>query len=291
MTSQNKNIKNVSINYRTDDSISVSIIENICRLLTERKININLPDYDPVLHPGIAGYVMKNTETSAVPDLIIAIGGDGTFLQTARMFIDSGAPIFGVNRGKLGFLTEFSPVEYENYLQKILDGEYIVTEKTVMQAVHNRNGIETSMFFFNDAVITKGAFSRAIEIELHIDDLFMNRYSGDGLIIATATGSTAYSLSAGGPIITPMANDVYIVNAVCPHSLSIRPVVLPVTSVTRAKTLTDRANLLLTIDGQVAIELNGSDEINFMKSDKKMKIILHPEKNYYAILREKLNWG
>ncbi len=291
MTSQSKNIKNVSINYRPDDSISIAIIENICRLLTARKINISLPDYNPVSHPGITGYVIKNTETSAVPNLVIAIGGDGTFLQTARMFIDSGAPIFGVNRGKLGFLTEFSPVEYEKHLLKILDGEYIVTEKTVMQAVHNRNGIETSMFFFNDAVITKGAFSRAIEIELHIDDLFMNRYSGDGLIIATATGSTAYSLSAGGPIITPMANDVYIVNAVCPHSLSIRPVVLPVTSVTRAKTLTDRANLLLTIDGQVAIELNYRDEINFMKSDKKMKIILHPEKNYYAILREKLNWG
>lgn len=284
-------IKSVAINYRPDDSNSIVIIEKICKLLAAKKINIYMPDYDLVSDTAISGYITKAGETPLHPDLVIAIGGDGTFLKTARMFMDSGAPIFGINRGKLGFLTEFSPDEYEQYLLRILDGEYIVTEKTVMQAIHNRNGIETPMFFFNDAVITKGAFSRAIEIELHIDGLFMNRYSGDGLIVATATGSTAYSLSAGGPIITPMANDVYIVNAVCPHSLSIRPIVLPVTSVTRAKTLTDRTNLLLTIDGQVAIELNGSDEIYFMKSDKKMKLILHPEKNYYAILREKLNWG
>lgn len=291
MTSQNKHIKNVSINYRYDDDISLAIIEKICRMLASRDISISIPDYEAASRAGITEYISKSSESPAVPDLVIAIGGDGTFLQTARMFIDSGAPIFGINRGKLGFLTEFSPDEYEKYLLKIIDGDYAVTEKTVMQAVHTRNGIDTSMFFCNDAVITKGAFSRAIEIELHIDGQFMNRYSGDGLIIATATGSTAYSLSAGGPIITPMANDVYIVNAVCPHSLSIRPVVLPVTSVTRARTLTDRTNLLLTIDGQVAIELNCSDEINFMKSDKKMKLILHPEKNYYAILREKLNWG
>ncbi|HPS56522.1 MAG TPA: NAD(+)/NADH kinase [Spirochaetota bacterium] len=291
MISKNKTIKNVAINCRPDDDISIAIIVKICGLLSERKINISIPDYGLASYPGISEYITNNNDTSIQPDLIIAIGGDGTFLKTARMFIDSGAPIFGINRGKLGFLTEFNPDEYEKHLLKILDGYYTATEKTVMQAVHSRNGIETTMFFFNDAVITKGAFSRAIEIELHIDGLFMNRYSGDGLIIATATGSTAYSLSAGGPIITPMANDVYIVNPVCPHSLSIRPVVLPVTSVTTAKTLTDRTNLLLTIDGQVAIELNGSDEINFMKSDKKMKLILHPEKNYYAILREKLNWG
>lgn len=291
MTSQNKKIKHVAINYRPDDELSITLIEKICLLLTEKNISISLPDYNVKAYHGLSGCAMHDKNETLKPDLVIAIGGDGTFLKTARMFVDTDAPIFGINRGKLGFLTEFSPDEYEKYLLKIIDGDYTVTEKTVMQAVHCRSGIETSMFFFNDAVITKGAFSRAIEIELHIDGLFMNRYSGDGLIIATATGSTAYSLSAGGPIITPMANDVYIVNAVCPHSLSIRPVVLPVTSVTRAKTLTDRANLLLTIDGQMAIELNGSDEINFMKSDKKMKLILHPEKNYYAILREKLNWG
>lgn len=284
-------IKNVSINFRPDDSRSISIIENICRILIEKKININLPDYDLISHLEIAKYIPETADHGFKPDLVIAIGGDGTFLKTARMFLDSGAPILGINRGKLGFLTEFSPDEYEDHLLNIIEGNFQVTEKTVMEAVHSRNGRSTELLFFNDAVISKGAFSRAIEIELHIDGSFLNRYSGDGLIVATATGSTAYSLSAGGPIIAPMANDVYIVNAVCPHSLSIRPIVLPVTSSIVARTLTDRTNLLLTIDGQMAIELNGSDVILFRKSDKKMKLILHPYKNYYSILREKLNWG
>lgn len=284
-------IKNVSINFRPDDKQSIVIIENICRLLIKQNININLPDYDLISHLEIAKYIPKTVDQNFMPDLVIAIGGDGTFLKTARMFLESNAPIFGINRGKLGFLTEFSPEEYERHLPRILEGDFQMTEKTVLEAVHYRNENVTSLLFFNDAVISKGSFSRAIEIELHVDGLFLYRYSGDGLIVATATGSTAYSLSAGGPIITPMANDVYIVNAVCPHSLSIRPLVLPVTSSIKARTLTDRTNLLLTIDGQMAIELNGSDEIEFRKSDKKMKLILHPDKNYYSILREKLNWG
>ncbi len=284
-------INNVSINFRPDDEQSIAIIGNVCNLLLKKKININIPDYQLVKLLKNTDRIIIGADADFSPDLVIAIGGDGTFLKTARMFIDCNAPIFGINRGKLGFLTEFSPDEYEKNLLKILDGDFIMTEKTVMQAVHHRDGVETRLFFFNDAVISKGAFSRAIEIELYIDGLFLNRFSGDGLIIATATGSTAYSLSAGGPIIAPMANDVYIVNPVCPHSLSMRPVVLPVTSGIRARTLTNLTNLLLTIDGQVAIELNGSDEITFSKSEKKMKLILHPEKNYYAILREKLNWG
>jgi len=284
-------IKNAIINFRPDDEKSGYIIENICRILHKKNISINIPDYELISHLDIPGNIIIGRESDFTPDLAIAIGGDGTFLKTARMLVDSNIPIFGINRGKMGFLTEFSPEEYEEYLLKILDGQYLIAQKSVMQAIHRRDGIETKLFFLNDAVISKGSFSRAIEIELYIDNLFLNRYSGDGLIIATATGSTAYSLSAGGPIIIPKADDVYIVNAVCPHSLSIRPLIIPLASETLARTLTDRANLLLTIDGQVAIELTGRDEIIFKKTDKTIKLILHPEKNYYAILREKLNWG
>lgn len=284
-------IQNVSIKFRPDDEKSISIIENICNLLAARGININIPDYKLITTPKYPDQIIIGNDNNFIPDLVIAIGGDGTFLKTARTFVDYNVPIFGINRGKLGFLTEFSPDEYMKFLPEILDGKYSVIEKTGMQASYKKNETEKSLLFFNDAVISKGAFSRAIEIELYIDDLFLNRYSGDGLIISTATGSTAYSLSAGGPIITPMANDVYIVNPVCPHSLSMRPLVLPVNSEVRARTLTNLTNLLLTIDGQVAIELKENDEITFSKSDEKMRLILHPEKNYYAILREKLNWG
>ncbi|HPS86817.1 MAG TPA: NAD(+)/NADH kinase [Spirochaetota bacterium] len=284
-------LKKVSINFRPDDHKSLEIIKKIIRLLTDKKIKIQLPDYE-ILHKGdMAGFISNEADFLNSPDLVIAIGGDGTFLKTARMFLENGSPIFGINRGKLGFLTEFNPDEYEKFLLQILDENYTTAERNVMEAVHNKNGTSQSLYFFNDAVISKGAFSRAIQIELHVNDLFLNRYSGDGLIIATATGSTAYSLSAGGPIIVPDSNDVFIVNPVCPHSLSIRPIVLPAASNLRARTLTDMTNLLLTIDGQEAIEFSAGDELLFRKTDKKMKLILHPEKNYFSILREKLNWG
>ncbi|HNX24346.1 MAG TPA: NAD(+)/NADH kinase, partial [Spirochaetota bacterium] len=280
-------LKKVSINFRPDDHKSLEIIKKIIRLLTDKKIKIQLPDYE-ILHKGdMAGFISNEADFLNSPDLVIAIGGDGTFLKTARMFLENGSPIFGINRGKLGFLTEFNPDEYEKFLLQILDENYTTAERNVMEAVHNKNGTSQSLYFFNDAVISKGAFSRAIQIELHVNDLFLNRYSGDGLIIATATGSTAYSLSAGGPIIVPDSNDVFIVNPVCPHSLSIRPIVLPAASNLRARTLTDMTNLLLTIDGQEAIEFSAGDELLFRKTDKKMKLILHPEKNYFSILREK----
>jgi len=283
--------KKVSINFRPDDYKSIDIITKISGLLSEKKILVQLPDYE-ILHKGVLSEFISNEDNFLkTPDLVIAIGGDGTFLKTARMFLENGSPIFGINRGTLGFLTEFSPAEYEIYLLQILEEKFTIAERNVMEAVHNKNGTSQSLYFFNDAVISKGAFSRAIQIELHVNDLFLNRYSGDGLIIATATGSTAYSLSAGGPIIVPDSNDVFIVNPVCPHSLSIRPIVLPAASSLKARTLTDMTNLLLTIDGQEAIEFSAGDELIFRKTDKKMKLILHPEKNYFSILREKLNWG
>jgi len=284
-------LKNVSINFRPDDQQSLEIIKNISDIISGKNIKIQLPDYEILKNNILSRFITDENNYLKNPDLVIAIGGDGTFLKTARMFLENGSPIFGINRGKLGFLTEFNPDEYENHLVEILKGNFNIAERNVMEAVHNKNGVSKSLYFFNDAVISKGAFSRAIQIELHVNDLFLNKYSGDGLIIATATGSTAYSLSAGGPIIVPDTNDVFIVNPVCPHSLSIRPIVLPAASNLKARTLTDMTNLLLTIDGQEAIEFSAGDELIFRKTDKKMKLILHPDKNYFSILREKLNWG
>lgn len=283
--------KTVSVNFRPDDYKSLEIIKNISKLLSKNKINMKLPDYKILNGDDLKKYITDENEYLKSPDLIIAIGGDGTFLKTARMFLEHGAPIFGINRGKLGFLTEFSPDEYEAHLLRILDNDFITAERNVMEAIHNKSSISKSLYFFNDAVISKGAFSRAIQIEIYVNDLFLHKYSGDGLIIATATGSTAYSLSAGGPIVVPDSNDVFIVNPVCPHSLSSRPIVLPAGSSIKVRTLTDMTNLLLTIDGQEAIEFSAGDELLFHKTDKKMKLILHPEKNYFSILREKLNWG
>jgi len=284
-------IKTISINFRPDDEESLSIIKNICLISDNKGIRVMLPDYPVLKRSGLKKYISEKEDYLNSPDLVISIGGDGTFLRSARMFINSDSPILGINRGRLGFLTEFNPEEYEKHLINIIDGSFSIAEKTVMKVVHNSDKGNNTSYFINDAVISKGAFSRAIVTELYINDIFFNRFSGDGLIISTATGSIAYSLSAGGPIISPAANGVCIINPVCPHSLSARPVIVPSYSVIRARILSDVKNLLLTIDGQEAIEFSCGEEILFSKADKKMKLIVHPEKDFYHILREKLNWG
>ena len=224
--------------------------------------------------------------------MVIAVGGDGTFLRTARLFSDTGKPIFGINRGRLGFLTEFSPAEYSSYLGGVFEGNLATTERITLEAKIITNKVQrSSLCFINDAVISRGALSRAITVEIEIDGHYLNSFSGDGLIIATPTGSTAYSLSAGGPIITPTCEDVLCLTPVCPHTLGMRPMIVPVSSVLKARIITEERNLMLTIDGQEAISVGSDDEILFSRSGKKIYVVMHPEKNFYAILREKLGWG
>jgi len=143
----------------------------------------------------------------------------------------------------------------------------------------------------NDAVITKGSFSRPIRIRLELNDEFVTCYSGDGLIIATATGSTAYSLSAGGPIVLPDDESVFIVNPICPHTLAIRPMVVPDSMVLSARVVTTIENLLLTVDGQEAIALQETDIVHFSRSSYVVHIINHPSRRYFDVLRQKLGWG
>jgi len=283
---------NVSINFRPDDHGIVPFLKELTSLLEEKEKGILFPDYEIIRSLTCSRYITSEEDFMSRPDLVIAVGGDGTFLRTARMFVDTDKPIFGINRGNLGFLTEFKPEEYKKYLLRILDGDYSVTTRSLMEAVHTRKQERiASRYFLSDAVLTKGASSRAIILELEIDGQFLNSYSGDGLIISTATGSTVYSLSAGGPIVCPDVNSLYLLTPVCPHSLATRPMVLPGGSVLMARIISEFRNLLLTIDGQEAIHIEGGDEIYFRMTDKHVNLITHPEKNFYAILREKLGWG
>jgi len=285
-------IRSVSIQFRQGDSSCMPIIRDIVDFLRKKNIRVMLQDDDLLENDPCAGFITGDSEMAGQADLAIAIGGDGTFLRTARLFAESGKPIFGINRGRLGFLTEFSPDEYPVYLEKIISGEYSTVDRIALEAVHFRNGIEGEhLCFLNDAVISKGAFSRAIRLEICIDNKFLNSFSGDGIIVCTATGSTAYSLSAYGPIITPSASQVYLINPVCPHTLAMRPMILPVSSEVRVRIVSELKNLLLTIDGQEAIRIEGNDEVVFRESTTRVRLIPHPEKDYYAILREKLGWG
>lgn len=287
-------VKTVSLNFRPNDTSSVPLIQDIIKFLKERNIGVLLPDYSVLKESLCSECIVNSDDFIKYADMVIVIGGDGTFLRTARLFVDSDVPIFGINRGRLGFLTEFSPQEYKKYLLDVIEGNFNVAERAVMEAVHLRKGVELSKYYFlNDAVVTKGAFARIIHLELDLDDAFLNSYAGDGLIISTPTGSTAYSLSAGGPIVVPSLNNVYLVTPICAHTLSMRPMIIPNSSKLKAKSkvVVDDENLLLTIDGQEGIKLKNYDEIVFQNTGKKIKLITHPEKSYYAILREKLSWG
>jgi len=285
-------IKTVSINFNADDMDCVPILVEITELLQREGMQVLMPQDALLKCKSLAGFMTDDEKFIHGADLIIAIGGDGTFLRTARLFSETGKPILGINRGRLGFLTEFSPGEYGKYLKDILRGNFTTVERIVLEAVHVRMGAEIEkLSFINDAVISKGSFSRPLFVELEIDGRFLNSYSGDGLIISTPTGSTAYSLSAGGPIIAPSVSKVYLVTPICPHTLTMRPMIIPVESVLGARIVSVFTDLLLTIDGQEAIRIDGEDEILFRNTDKTIKFITHPEKNFYTILREKLGWG
>ncbi len=286
-------IKKVSISIRPDDKKALTLTRELAKFLKTRDIICMLPDHDIILEDNmLSPFIAHPDDFTGSPDLIIVIGGDGTFLRAARDFSDISKPIFGINRGRLGFLTEFDPEEALKYLEKIIDGDYIVSERAMMEVAHIRLGSEIGRnVFFNDAVISKGALSRPIQLHLEIDGHFLNSYSGDGIIVATATGSTAYSLSAGGPIVFPTITDAFIINPVCPHMMGIRPMIVPIESVLTARIISDFEFLLLTIDGQEAIRIEGEDRIIFRKSEKRVKVVNHPKYNYYEILREKLGWG
>ncbi|MBN1495805.1 MAG: NAD(+)/NADH kinase [Spirochaetes bacterium] len=285
-------IKTVSINFRPDDESCLPLLRQLIDFLNVEGVTILLPQYDIIRNDECYALAVPHDQFVNSPELIIVIGGDGTVLRTSRLFCGTGTPIFGINRGRLGFLTEFNPDEYPHHLKRVLEGNFNSMERLVLEAILIRDGGEVmSLCFLNDAVIHKGSISRPIRLEMKIDGNFLSTYTGDGLIISTPTGSTAYSLSAGGPIITPTEAKIFLLNPICPHSLAMRPMIVPASSDFSVRIISDFSNLLLTIDGQEVITIGGNDEVCIRQSNRNIRLITHPEKNYYSILREKLGWG
>ncbi|MDY6935086.1 MAG: NAD(+)/NADH kinase [Spirochaetota bacterium] len=285
-------IKTASINIRPNDKESIPFIKKLISLMQTNGIRILLPDYDILNDEDLASYSVDFEEFINLPDIVIVVGGDGTILGTTRLFADTNIPIFGINKGRLGFLTEFMPEEALLYLKKIIKGNYQKEERAMLEAVHLRDDIELNKIsFLNDAVLSRNSISRLLKIHLELNNDFLTCYSGDGLIVSTATGSTAYSLSAGGPIIEPSIKGVYIINPICPHTLSIRPMIIPSDMILKTSIESELNNLLLTIDGQEAIQIECGDKILFRGSDKRISLITHPNRKYCNILRQKLGWS
>jgi len=221
-------------------------------------------------------------------DFLLSFGGDGTFISTVRRSFDFDIPILGVHAGNLGFLADLSLDELDSFVQKIVKDEYRVDERAILEATVIKNSKEVKMYAFNDIVLTRTRVTNMIHIETLIDSKSFNTYYGDGVIVSTPTGSTAYNLSAGGPVLFPMSN-VFALTPICPHSLTQRPVVLPGKFAIEMRTSEERA--LIIIDGQDMHELGLGESVHIKLATKTVKLMHKEEYNYFDVLKEKLRWG
>jgi NAD+ kinase len=225
-------------------------------------------------------------------DLLITFGGDGTLLSVAR-HAPEHVPILGVNMGTLGFLTEIRVEELPAVLDRVLDGQYFVEPRvtfTVSVTGPKHDGSKRYRVL-NDAAINKSAVARIIEMRVSVAGLFVSSFRGDGLIVATPTGSTAYNLSAGGPIIYPTMGAV-VITPICPHMLTNRPIVLPDELDIEIGLITpDAKDIYLTLDGQEGMEISEQDRVCVRKSEERVLLVQSPDKNYFDVLRNKLKWG
>jgi NAD+ kinase len=227
----------------------------------------------------------------AMVDLIVVLGGDGTLISVARKVCGRDVPILGVNLGSLGFLTEITRGELYLSLEKVLKGEYTLSERMMLNAVVLRDGIEAGSFcVLNDIVINKGAIARIIDMEVSVDSAYLTTFKADGLIIATPTGSTAYNLSAGGPIISPGLHCL-VVTPICPHMLANRPLIVADTACIRIEMKFRDQDVVLTADGQVGMALEAGDVVEIRRAGQSTRLIKSPSKDYFEVLRTKLGWG
>ncbi len=224
-------------------------------------------------------------------ELVVALGGDGTMLRAAHYLAGHRVPLLGINLGSFGYLTEVNLNEIHSTLELIINGNF-VTEKRMMLDVSIKRGktVTIAGSVLNDVVINRGDLSRMNELEMEVNGSYLTTYKGDGLIVSTPTGSTAYSLSAGGPIVFP-GNDLIIVNPICPHTLTNRPIIFSENSSLRITLWSKDKGAMLTLDGQESYKIKSGDVVTVKKSKHSTMLVLSPYRSYGEILRSKLGWG
>jgi len=224
-------------------------------------------------------------------DLIVVLGGDGTMISTARLIGNREVLVLGVNYGSLGYLTEFRIEEMFGALEEILTGNYEIDRREMLEVEHRRGAeILGNGRVLNDVVINKAVLARIIEIEVSLNALFVNNFRADGLIVATPTGSTAYNLSAGGPIVYPSMNAV-VITPICPFTLTNRPIVVPDSAEISLRLTNQSDGVVLTLDGQIGYQMQTGDCVSIRKSPITFNLIQPPNRNYFDVLRNKLKWG
>jgi NAD+ kinase len=238
----------------------------------------------------------KNAAGSVSPvpsdlDCIFVLGGDGTFLSAVRWIGDREIPILGIKFGEVGFLAEIAEENLYKAAEKVLKGDFILRPRMRLSVkVSRRNQTLAQETILNDVVINRGALARLAHIETYINDLYLTTYSADGLIVATPTGSTAYSLAAGGPVIHPAVPGI-ILTPICPFTLTNRPLIVPESANIKIRLAKGSCDIVLTFDGQKGLEINDQDEIVIQKGPRPIHLITLPERQYFDILKNKLKWS
>jgi NAD+ kinase len=270
---------------------AVKAIETFIRLLRERQIDFAL---DESLRRFLPLEAMDQTvsmqELGRICTVVVAFGGDGTMLSTAREIGLGGTPIIGVNIGTLGFLAEVMVEELEQTLDALINERYTIIDRMVLRVDVRREYLTKTFFALNDIVLDRGLASRLIYIDARVNGALLNSYRADGLIVATPTGSTAYSMSAGGPLMMPNMH-AFIVTPICPHSLTVRPIVLSDDSSIELSIRKEAEPVQINIDGQNRYKLLFNETLRVTKAAYNLRWISIGKRDFFQILRTKLNWG
>ncbi len=276
-----RQIKNIGININTSKDRDGKILDTIISIIKSINKDACISIY----------YDSKglNSQKSYNLDMLIALGGDGTILNAAREICSYGVPILGVNIGNLGFLAGVEISDFEKSIKSIFSGHYFIEDRSMITCHFSKDGKAYEYNALNDIVLAKGTLSRIVRYDIHVNDNFYTSFTGDGVIVSTPTGSTAYSLSAGGPIIFPTL-DVISITPICPHTQGMSTMILNSTEKTRITVKKCNERVYLTVDGQESIELDKIDTIYITSSHCKCKLIRLKEYDYFDILRKKIMW-
>lgn len=238
------------------------------------------------LQDGVRRNLVSEADLVEGAEIVIALGGDGTILRAAQMVRKHSTPILGVNLGRLGFLADSAPGELEEAIERLIQGKYRVNDRLALQATVG----QTNAFSLNEIVIEKGVLARLIELKTWIGDVPVSSFWGNGLIISTPTGSTSYSLSAGGPVLHPSLDSI-VITPICPHSLSQRPLVVPADQQICVQVVAEHADIMLTADGQTVHDMSPDDRVTISRADNRVRLIDLQGLSFYELLRRKLDWN
>lgn len=269
-----------------------SVIERLCSFLRDRELGVVLEEATAEFMERSCADSLPLATIGGQIDLAIVVGGDGTILHVARTLAKHGVPLIGVNLGRLGFLTDIPTDRMEDELGRILDGDFKTEDRVLLEAQIIRDGkMQHAANALNDVVINKGGLARLIEFETWVDDEFVYSTRADGIIVATPTGSTAYALSAGGPILHPTLAALVVV-PICPHTLSDRPLAVGSNSrIEIVMTSASNQSAHVTFDGQTNFILRDHDRVRVQRAERAVKLIHPSRRNHYEVLRVKLGWG